>query len=74
MRMQLLQNFNNPFLDKVMSKNFHLKKNDYEKINGAAKHRFNAEYSDELELRSKKGKKVSQRRADERLRQIAELH
>lgn len=68
------KNFNNLFLDKVMSKNFHLKKNDYEKINGAAKHRFNAEYSDESELRSKKGKKVSQRRADERLRQIAELH
>jgi hypothetical protein len=57
-----------------MSKNFHLKKNDYEKINGAEKHRFNAEYSDELEFRAKKGKKVSQRRADERLRYLAELH
>lgn len=57
-----------------MSKNFHLKKNDDEKINGAEKHRFNAEYSDELKLSSKKGKKVSQRRADERSRQLADLH
>ena len=57
-----------------MSKNFHFKKNDDEKTNGAEKHRFNAEYSDELEVRAKKGKKVSQRRADERLRQLAELH
>jgi hypothetical protein len=57
-----------------MSKNFHLKKNDDEKINGAAKHRFNAEYSDELEFKSKKGRKVSQRRADEKLREFAELH
>jgi hypothetical protein len=40
-----------------MSKNFHLKKNDYEKINGAEKHRFNAEYSDELEFKSKKVEK-----------------
>jgi hypothetical protein len=72
--MQFFKNFNNPFLDKVMSKNFHLKKNDYEKTDGAAKHRFNAEYSDELELSPKKGKKVSQRRADERSRQLADLH
>ena len=66
--------FNNPFLDEVMSKNFHLKKNDHEKINGAAKHRFNAEYSDELEFNSKKGKKTSPRRAIERLRGFTELH
>jgi hypothetical protein len=59
------------FLDKVMSKNFHLKKNDDEKINGAAKHKFNAEYSDELEFKSKKGRKVSQRRADEKRHEFA---
>jgi hypothetical protein len=57
-----------------MSKNFHLKKNDDEKINGAEKHRFNAEYSDELALNSKKDKKISKRRANEKLRQFADLH
>ena len=57
-----------------MSKNFHLKKNDDEKINGAEKHKFNAEYRDELALNSKKSKKNSKRRADERLRQLADLH
>lgn len=62
------------FLDKVMSKNFHFKKDDYDKVNGAAKHRFNAEYSDELEFDAKKGKKISQRRAAERRRQSAGLH
>jgi hypothetical protein len=57
-----------------MSKNFHSKKDDNDKINGAAKHRFNAEYSDELEFNSKKSKKISQRRASERRRQFADLH
>ncbi|MBU3005020.1 hypothetical protein [Paraglaciecola arctica] len=57
-----------------MSKNFHFKKNDSDKMNGAAKHRFNAEYSDELEFDAKKGKKLSQRRADERRRQAADFH
>ena len=57
-----------------MSKNFHFKKNDYEKINGAAKHRFNAEYTDELEFNAKKGKQTSQRRAGERRRQSSDLH
>lgn len=66
--------FNNHFLERVMSKNFHLKKNDSDKINGAAKHRFNAEYSDELEFETKKGKKTSQRRADQKRRQFADLH
>ncbi len=61
-----------------MSKNFHFKKNDDEKVNGAAKHRFNAEYSDELKLNSNKSKKKSKQRAEERaeerLRQSADLH
>jgi hypothetical protein len=57
-----------------MSKNFHFKKNDDEKVNGAAKHRFNAEYSDELEFSSKKGKKKFPRRASESLREFTELH
>ena len=57
-----------------MSKNFHFKKDDNEKVNGAAKHRFNAEYSDELEFDAKKGKKTSQRRANERRRHFADLH
>ncbi|MFT6345790.1 MAG: hypothetical protein ACJAWQ_002878 [Paraglaciecola sp.] len=57
-----------------MSKKFHLKKNDDETINGAEKHRFNAEYSDELKLNSNKSKKKSKLRAEERLRQSADLH
>jgi hypothetical protein len=57
-----------------MSKNFHLKKDDNDKINGAAKHRFNAEYSDELEFDAKKGKKVSPRKVDARRRKFADLH
>jgi hypothetical protein len=57
-----------------MSKNFHFKKNDDDKIDGAAKHRFNAEYSDEFELNSKKAKKISKRINDEKLRQLADLH
>lgn len=57
-----------------MSKNFHLKKNDDETINGAEKHRFNAEYSDELKLNSKKSKKKSKLRAEERLSHFGDLH
>ena len=57
-----------------MSKKFHFKKNDDETINGAEKHRFNAEYSDELKLNSNKSKKKSKLRAEERLRQSADLH
>ena len=57
-----------------MSKKFHFKKNDNERTDGAAKHRFNAEYRDELELNSKKVKKISKRIADEKLRQFADLH
>lgn len=57
-----------------MSKHFHFKKNDSDKFNGAAKHRFNAEYSDELEFDTKKGKKAYQRRADQKRRQFADLH
>lgn len=57
-----------------MSKNFHLKKDDNDKINGAAKHKFNAEYSDEQEFDAKRSKKISQRRADQRRRQFADLH
>jgi hypothetical protein len=66
--------FLSPFLDKVMNKNSPSKKNDDEKVNGTEKHRFNAEYSDELTLNSKKDKKISKQRADERLRQLADLH
>jgi hypothetical protein len=51
---------------------FSFKKNDDEKINGTAKHRFNAEYSDEFQ--SKKGKKTFIRRTNEKQRQFAELH
>ena len=72
--MRSTHNFTNHFLDKVMSKNFHSKKDDYGQFNGAAKHRFNAEYSDELEFNAKKNKKTSQRRANERRRQFDELH
>jgi hypothetical protein len=57
-----------------MSKKFHLKKNDDETINGAEKHRFNAEYSDELKLNSNKSKKKSKLIAEERLRQSSDLH
>ncbi len=57
-----------------MSKQFHFKKNDYEQVTGATKHRFNAEYSDELEFNSKKGKKATQRRAAQRRREFADLH
>lgn len=57
-----------------MSKNFHSKRNDSDKINGAVKHRFNAEYSDELEFDTRKDKKASQRRANQRRRQFADLH
>ncbi len=57
-----------------MSKNFHFKKNDDETINGAEKHRFNAEYSDELKLNSQKSKKKSKLRAEERLSHFGDLH
>jgi hypothetical protein len=57
-----------------MSKNFHFKKNDDDKKDGAAKHRFNAEYSDEFGLNSKKAKKISKRINDEKLRQFADLY
>ena len=57
-----------------MSKHLHFKKNDYEQISGATKHRFNAEYSDELEFNVKKGKKSSPRRESQKRQQFADLH
>jgi hypothetical protein len=57
-----------------MSKHLHCKKNDYEQVSGATKHRFNAEYSDELEFNAKKGKKASPRRASQKRQQFADLH
>lgn len=57
-----------------MSKHLHSKKNDFEQVTGATKHRFNAEYSDELEFSTKKGKKSSPRRASQKRQQFADLH
>ncbi|MFT2089526.1 hypothetical protein [Paraglaciecola sp. 2405UD69-4] len=57
-----------------MSKHFHFKKQDEQSSKGAAKHRFNAEYSEEYDFVTKKSKKNSQRRASQRRRQFAELH
>ncbi|WP_289029703.1 hypothetical protein [uncultured Paraglaciecola sp.] len=57
-----------------MNKHFQFKKQDEQSTKGAAKHRFNAKYSDEYDFSTKKSKNALQHRASQRRRQLSELH
>ncbi|MDU0353513.1 hypothetical protein RS130_05845 [Paraglaciecola aquimarina] len=54
-----------------MSRNFYFKKDNFESHSGAKKHRFNAEYSGELEANSRKKQKANKRKARP---EFVELH
>lgn len=57
-----------------MSKSFHFRKDDYESTQGAKKHRFNAEYSDEYEASSKKKLKTAKRKSRRETFDYEDLH
>ncbi|MCF2949132.1 hypothetical protein L0668_13505 [Paraglaciecola aquimarina] len=57
-----------------MSRNFYSKKDEFESFTGAKKHRFNAEYSGELEANSRKKQKVNKRKVRKEHIEFAELH
>jgi hypothetical protein len=57
-----------------MSKSFHFKKDDYESAQGAKKHRFNAEYSDEYESDYKKKQKIAKRKSRRETFDYTDLH
>ncbi|WP_199271672.1 hypothetical protein [Paraglaciecola sp. L3A3] len=57
-----------------MSRNFYSKKDDFESNTGAKKHRFNAEYSGELEATSRKKHKVNKRKVRQDMPEFVDLH